>query len=691
MLDNDGVRYTIFMKEQRCHMKGFTLVELLVAITIFTIFITTLVSVFTSFIQFQGVSQNERQAIDTLAGTIDTISREARLGHDYQCGREINSQCRCFVFRDQLGREVEYRWHKERLEKKVNRIEDAVYGCGFDDDGSVTSTDGWVPVTDKSIALKEDGVLFKIDSGTTTQPRVRMRFKGTYVVEGGDRSITLSTQVTQRVLDLGSTQEKLEKLTLRVNTVSSAAKIAYVYGIDGKCYDELGAEQGGAEQGEQTLCDFEKEVKDVVYVASGRYSGLYILTTDGLVFFLNSNQLDFTNTISNTRIAVTTRVAGIDSGGPEGVCRYVPGKWPCSNDPQRIKNIYPAFNGSSRSNISHYVVYALSDDGKLYGIRENKSKRLLRNSDLGRINKIVTGEEFSTTAKDRVVLYKNKIALINNNIGTNNIDNNNIVDRNGNEDIGMKLPGTFLGISPMRFGILEYKVDSSSRGIKCFYFNIGSRTITVSEYNNFTPRSIKIKDLAYIHTLKDYSSHLYLLSENFIYKRDTALSCRNNVSGENLWMEVAENAEGIQMLFPTSVSASITEKNDFVYAINVSGNLAKIDGSEGSANPVTVFKEGNNRFLGQDGKITFTNATSFIKGKQFLVGTYRDDSGKSQRSLFAHKNDNPEQLLCSTGANSQDTAECNKEIRRFTGRCAGGTCSTISIYKFNLKIVEAKP
>ncbi len=703
------MRYTTFVRGHRkkqCYSRGFTLVELLVAITVFTIFITILISVFTSFIQFQSISQNERQAIDTLAGAVDTISREARLGHDYRCGREVASasgrgrepECRCFVFKDQLGREVEYRWRsdKERLEKKINRLEDARDGCGLSDSGAVESTDGWVPATDKSIALGK--VLFYIDGGSSNiQPRARVFFNGTYVVEGKDRSITLSTQVTQRVLDLGSTQDKLKNLILGTNTISSAASIAYVYGDDGVCYDELGSGQGDGTS--ETNCDFEKEIKDVVYVHNGGNSyELYILTTDGFVFFVTNSDLNnlFSTQVSNDRIEVTTRVVGMKSGGS---CRRRPRGKPgsCLNDPQRIKSIYSAFKGEN------HVVYALSDDGNLYGIKKNKGTRLLKG--ISKIEKIITGEEFSTKAKKRIVLYTqdgNKIAIFNGSIGENDVLPNNEVR---NADVSENIPGTFLGVvreikngGIKEFGLLEYEGENSDeKEIKDFRYS-PSRPI-VCQHNKFNKldrtgaTSFTIKDLAYWHGNSD--DYLYLLGKNgFVYKSNNVTSCSSGGSKLQDWEKVTE---GIKDLFPTKVERG----DNFIYAFNGDGNLIKID-----TDTVTVFNEGDNRFLDQPGEIGFTQATSFINNRQFLVGTYEDESGQLQKSLFAHENnDTVEPPPCSIDPDSQASAGCvssfdindkeiNKEVRRFEGECVESACTEekkISIYKFNIKIVEAKP
>ena len=79
--------------------KGFTLVEMMVSVAIFTIVITVGIGALVNMVQKYKVSQQEKQAADSLGFVLETLTREIRLGSNYLSGEgtAINPSDTVFV------------------------------------------------------------------------------------------------------------------------------------------------------------------------------------------------------------------------------------------------------------------------------------------------------------------------------------------------------------------------------------------------------------------------------------------------------------------------------------------------------------------------------------------------------------------------------------------------------------------
>jgi len=68
--------------------RGFTLIEIMVSIAIFTIIITTGIGALVSVLNSYKVSQSEKKVHDSLNYTLESMTREIRLGKDYYAGAD---------------------------------------------------------------------------------------------------------------------------------------------------------------------------------------------------------------------------------------------------------------------------------------------------------------------------------------------------------------------------------------------------------------------------------------------------------------------------------------------------------------------------------------------------------------------------------------------------------------------------
>ncbi len=97
---------------------GFTLIEILVAISIFSIMLLLVVGIFSRFIAVQRRDVGEFRLQEDLRLALEFFNREARIGYGNTYSIDQNS----FIFRNQNGRCVVYRVANEALQRAEQEI-----------------------------------------------------------------------------------------------------------------------------------------------------------------------------------------------------------------------------------------------------------------------------------------------------------------------------------------------------------------------------------------------------------------------------------------------------------------------------------------------------------------------------------------------------------------------------------------
>lgn len=173
--------------------KGFTLVEMLVAIAIFMIVVTTTLGAFLKMVDINKKVQSVRNAMDNANLAMETMMRNIRLGYDYCqvgpiCG--LNS----LSFKDQNGTIVTYEF------QSTNN------GEGNDPLGQMMRIRDGVSVAITSPDLDIDNLEFVVvdpvvsDSG---QAHVKIFVKGKTILPKNEHNFDFSFQslATQRLYD----------------------------------------------------------------------------------------------------------------------------------------------------------------------------------------------------------------------------------------------------------------------------------------------------------------------------------------------------------------------------------------------------------------------------------------------------------------------------------------------------------
>lgn len=183
---------------------GFTLIEMMVAVTIFAIVMMIGVGALLSLVEANRRAQAINSVMNNLNAALESMTRSIRVGTSYHCGSAFNYHepldCEetggtLFAFESaggsvaDLDDQVVYRKNGTQLERSLN------------------SGDTWVALTAPEVTIESftffvagAGSLSK--SGDTRQPRVLMQIKGSAAIPGGITEFSVQASVTQRIIDI---------------------------------------------------------------------------------------------------------------------------------------------------------------------------------------------------------------------------------------------------------------------------------------------------------------------------------------------------------------------------------------------------------------------------------------------------------------------------------------------------------
>jgi prepilin-type N-terminal cleavage/methylation domain-containing protein len=189
--------------------RGFTLVELMVAVSIFAIVMMIGVGALLSLVETNRRAQAINSVMNNLNAAVESMSRSMRVGTTYHCRDSSNvpsadtltvpQDCQTgngnvlLAFEpadgdpDEDNDQTVYRLNGRQLERSVFS-------------GAANT---WVALTAPEVSI-DDFDFFVIGSprGDGIQPRILMRIKGSARVPGGTTQFTIQSSVVQRLLDL---------------------------------------------------------------------------------------------------------------------------------------------------------------------------------------------------------------------------------------------------------------------------------------------------------------------------------------------------------------------------------------------------------------------------------------------------------------------------------------------------------
>lgn len=186
------------MKKFFSHSAGFTLVELMVSMSVFSLVLVMSMGAITSVLDANQKSQSLRAVMDNLNFTLEGMTRAIRFGENYHCGSSgdltIPTDCPAgsssMTVKTSDGAQVTYSLSGSRIARSVNG------GTQY----FITSND----ITIQSLSFRVFGSYPANSGGGPTdllQPQVIIVVKG-YAGELSTRStFSLETTVSQRKFD----------------------------------------------------------------------------------------------------------------------------------------------------------------------------------------------------------------------------------------------------------------------------------------------------------------------------------------------------------------------------------------------------------------------------------------------------------------------------------------------------------
>ncbi len=203
------------MKTPRLH-SGFTLIEMLVSVAIFSVVMVMALGALLSLSTADRKAQALKSSVDNLNFGLDSMSRTIRTGYGYNCGSANGGNCptgsNTFVFTANNGTVTYYRLESPSTDSNAATV------CGQTSPNIgclARSTDGvnWLPITspdviiiDRSAATPSSYVFYVQGTARGTadnrQPYVIVTLTGYAQVSSSQQSaFHLQTTITQRSYD----------------------------------------------------------------------------------------------------------------------------------------------------------------------------------------------------------------------------------------------------------------------------------------------------------------------------------------------------------------------------------------------------------------------------------------------------------------------------------------------------------
>ena len=178
-------------------MRGYTLLELIVSVALFTIVVTIAISTYLQMISLNRKARATNDLVSNLSYTLESIGRTIRTGKEYDCGGGGGS-LNCwpggssqFSFTDENGRDVTY------ILKSGGVVGMCIDSACTDSSAS--------PLTDSRISIESLQFFVQgVGTGDSTQPRVIIAVAGEIVPDPDEAPVSFSiqTSATQRLIEI---------------------------------------------------------------------------------------------------------------------------------------------------------------------------------------------------------------------------------------------------------------------------------------------------------------------------------------------------------------------------------------------------------------------------------------------------------------------------------------------------------
>jgi prepilin-type N-terminal cleavage/methylation domain-containing protein len=192
--------------------RGFTLIEMIIAVGLFAVVMTTALGIILSFIEDNKKSQAINSVVNNVNFAIDSMIRDIKTGYHYEQGTTIPATNSVTListlysssdFDDDVDeKQVTYRYNTNVGDANYHKLEKQV--CPSSGPGTFSCSGiGFLPITSSDVDIER--VSFYVDPGSpkVRQPSVFMTIEGTSKVNtNGAADFSIQTLIAQRLLNI---------------------------------------------------------------------------------------------------------------------------------------------------------------------------------------------------------------------------------------------------------------------------------------------------------------------------------------------------------------------------------------------------------------------------------------------------------------------------------------------------------
>jgi len=196
------------MYQRKKTEKGFTLIEMMVAVSIFAIVMTIGVGALLSLVDANRRAQAINSVMNNLNAALESMTRSIRVGTTYYCQTSSVPPSAGTLSQTQGCTDGKLIAFESATGDTGDDTDQVVYRLnGTQLERSLDSGGTWVALTAPEVTI--DSFSFYVvgaesfsESGDTIQPRVLMRIQGSAPIPGGTTEFNVQASVVQRILDI---------------------------------------------------------------------------------------------------------------------------------------------------------------------------------------------------------------------------------------------------------------------------------------------------------------------------------------------------------------------------------------------------------------------------------------------------------------------------------------------------------
>ncbi len=188
--------------------KGFTLIEVMVAVSIFTIVMVVALGAILAIVNANRKAQSLHTVINNVNLAVETMARDLRTGYNYKCGptKDVCTYGTTASYEEIsfTSLQVAERLGTDDVVTVIYRRSETSEGKGYLEK-SIDDGTNWTRITDNSVDI--EGLSFRVWgintllTGDTNQPKIILNLKAKITAHGNSSEFAIQTFISQRYLD----------------------------------------------------------------------------------------------------------------------------------------------------------------------------------------------------------------------------------------------------------------------------------------------------------------------------------------------------------------------------------------------------------------------------------------------------------------------------------------------------------